>query len=46
MERKQVVVRKVPVDLWQQLKVQAAKEGRPLQELIESALKQYLEQAA
>ncbi len=46
MAETQIVVRKIPVLLWQQLKAQAALEGRTLQELVATAIEQYLKRAA
>jgi hypothetical protein len=44
-DKKQIVVRKMPTALWQQLKIQAAIEGSTLQATIEKAIEQYLKSA-
>ncbi len=45
MDEKQIVVRRIPVELWRRLKVKAAAEGRTLQELVAAAIQRYLEGA-
>ena len=46
MEEIQIVVRKVPAPLWKQFKIQAAVEGKTIQDLFSIALRQYLDKAA
>jgi hypothetical protein len=43
---KQIVVKKFPADLWRHLKIQAAKEGLTMQEILARAVSHYLEHAA
>ncbi len=46
MTEKTIMVKRVPAELWQRLKSQAALEGRTLQDVIAAAIQQYLDKAA
>ncbi len=43
---KSVNVKRMPAELWQRLKSQAALEGRTIQDVIATAIQQYLDKAA
>ncbi len=45
-ETKQVVVQKMPTDLWRQLKIRAASEESTIQITLAKAIAQYLQQSA
>ena len=45
-EMKQVVVQKMSVELWRQLKVRAAVEQSTIQHTLAKAIEQYLKQTA
>jgi hypothetical protein len=46
MAVKTIMVKRMPVVLWQRLKAQAALEGRTLQDITSSAIKEYLDAAS
>lgn len=46
MDTTQIVVRKVPVELWKQLKIRAVKDNLTLQDALVKAIQTYLQRAA
>jgi predicted DNA-binding protein len=46
MDKKTILVRHMPVSLWQRLKAQAAVEGRLMHQIVAEAIQQYLDKPA
>ena len=46
MSTMQIVVRKIPIDLWKQLKIRAVEDNLTLQDALVKAIETYLQRAA